>query len=164
MKSEETFEVKSIFNNIEKEFKNFKTNGKASKIGHFFNERNIIVKYAKSSLNHKTIGVFKGKKINGLAFMIYSDKNLYYGSFVNSKKEGYGIHLYSNGLCFQGSYSNDKKASGVVIEYSTGKIVYEGGWQNDTYQGLGYFYNPKTGSTYIGQFDNGKMCGFGKKK
>ena len=45
--------------------------------------------------------------------------------------------MFENGLVYKGEYKNDLKVNGVLIDFKTQKIVYEGGWENDLYSGTG---------------------------
>ena len=94
--------------------------------------------------------------------MIYGKGDLFYGYFIDSIKQGFGYRLYPNGVCFKGEYINDRKVSGILLDYISEQLIYEGGWQNDAFHGNGYLYNPRNKSTYRGQFELGKMSGYGQ--
>jgi hypothetical protein len=154
--------VLEIFQSISTEFESFRKRMPSGKILEFFNEQNIEAKFAKSKSGFQTIGVFKNKKVSGLAFVIYGPTDFFFGEFVDSRRNGRGYRLYSNGFMFKGEYANDKKVDGIVCEFSTGSEIYNGEWFNDNYHGHGTLRNPFNKSVYQGQFINGLFDGQGK--
>ena len=61
----------------------------------------------------------------------------YYGQIVNGKRHGQGVMIYNN----------DR--------------IFEGNWERDYKQGMGYEEFPNS-SSYLGQYINGKPEGIGK--
>lgn len=155
-------QVQDIFRSILTEFELFRKQMPSGKVFTFFKDQNIPVKFAKSKSGFQTIGVFKNKKVSGLAFVVYGPDDFFFGEFVDSRKNGRGYRLYPNGFLFKGEYANDKKVSGIVCEFATGLEIYNGEWCNDNYHGQGILRNPFNKSVYEGQFINGLFDGRGK--
>lgn len=85
-----------------------------------------------------TTGCISGNCVDGIGKYIYSDGDIYEGSFMNSKRHGNGKYQY-----IEGDY-------------------YEGDWNYDSRDGLGYYKWP-SGNEYIGYWANNSQNGKGTK-
>ena len=151
-----------IFENPENEFKKFINKDTTSLIHKYYSDKNLSSKHSKNSKGYETIGVYKGKVVNGPTFVMYNKGNFYFGNVVDGVKQGEGDHLYPNGFLFQGKYSNDQKISGKVIDGRDGKEIYVGNWEKDNYGGKGWLRNPFKEYIYEGNFVNGLFDGYGR--
>ena len=85
----------------------------------------------------------------------------------NNMKEGFGKYIDKNENYYIGQWLNDKKY-GIGIEYEKNKsgkkdrIIYEGEFVNNEYEGEGTFY-PENDGKYIGKWSNNKRNGKGIK-
>ena len=85
----------------------------------------------------------------------------------NNMKEGFGKYIDKNENYYIGQWLSDKKY-GIGIEYEKNKsgkkdrIVYEGEFVNNEYEGEGTFY-PENDGKYIGKWSNNKRNGKGIK-
>ena len=89
-----------------------------------------------------------------LCIIKHKNRFVIFCNYKNSKRNGEGYVLYHNGLIFKGQFKNDIKISGIVFNSENFKVVYSGGWKNDTYHGRGTLIS-KTNDKYEGEFVEG---------
>jgi hypothetical protein len=68
--------------------------------------------------------------------LIYSNGNIYEGSWNDGMHHGYGKYIYINGNIYEGNFENDKKHGYGKMIYSNGNI-YEGYFNEDKMDGIG---------------------------
>ena len=112
------------------------------------------------------IGNFLSGKRHGHG--IYKDivsSITYDGEWINDLRSGHGILFdadNNNKLIYDGEWCNDKKTHGKCFD-TIEKWSYEGELKSDQFHGHGTFIDA-FGSTYIGEFQNGKRHGHGCEK
>lgn len=154
--------ILEIFENFNKEFESFKRNTPNNKIKGYFkqiggrNPRYVQIRGTK----YEVIGFIKNKMIEGKAVVRYRPDDYYIGDYKNNKKHGTGYHRYINGIIYKGQYDNNIKVGGIVFEPKLKKIIYEGEWATDLYNGKGKLTRI-TNEQYKGDFRNGKFHGRG---
>ena len=154
--------VLDIFKDFKKEFDDFKKNKKGGLIGEYFKQKGQpLPKYFKiPNSRHEAIGFNKNKKIYGQCIVFYRNSDYYIGEVKNNKKHGFGFHHFVSGFVYKGLYENDIKVDGNVFDPKTKKIIYEGDWANDVYNGQGKLTKPNDGK-YVGNFREGFFDGKG---
>ena len=154
--------ILDIFENFNSEFENFKQNNRNNKVEEYFkqigcpNPKYFQIKGTK----HEVIGFTKNKMVDGKCIIRYRPDDYFIGDYKNNKKHGYGYHRFVNGIVYKGQYDNDLKVGGIVFEPKLKKIIYEGEWAADLYNGKGKLTR-LTNEQYIGDFRNGKFHGRG---
>ena len=68
--------------------------------------------------------------------MLYSNGNIYDGSWIDGKHNGYGKYIYTNGNIYEGNFEENKINGYGKIIYSNGNI-YEGFFKEDKMDGIG---------------------------
>ena len=148
---------------FEKEYKNGEKIGKIIMKEYFKN--NLL--FEGESLNGKRNG--KGKEYLKNELVIFE------GDYLHGKRNGYGIEYNVNGGKFIGKFKNGKKwdgtgynknneidyeiieGFGVIKEYYSGKLIYEGEYSKGERHGYGKEYDFLTGKLkYKGRFYFGK--------
>lgn len=82
------------------------------------------------------VGEFNGENLNGYGIEYWGDYLHYEGEYSDGKYNGDGRLYYfqSNQVEYEGGFRNNKR-HGYGKSYSeTGKLVYEGEWENDDYK------------------------------
>jgi hypothetical protein len=79
-------------------------------------------------------------------------------TFVEKVEKG---TIWYNGMKYVGQYKIGGIKHGYGVLYKNGKIVYEGEFQDDAYNGLGRLYHPYGWIMYKGMFKNGEYHGQG---
>jgi hypothetical protein len=69
--------------------------------------------------------------------------------------------IWFNGMKYVGQYKIGSIKHGYGVLYKNGKIVYEGEFQDNLYNGLGTLYHPYGWTMYKGMFKNGEYHGQG---
>ena len=116
---------------------------------------------------HYYIGEIKNWKMSGKGKQYDAQKNLVYeGDFFDDYFEGFGRYNSFEGSNYRGYYIGewkaDKRQGKGKLYYSNGKLVYDGDWDNNNFEGEGKYIDPYNSSYYIGQFKNGKRHGKGQ--
>ncbi len=109
------------------------------------------------------IGLFLNNELNGKGIKFSYEKNiLYKGDFVNGLRDGNGIDE-SEGAKYEGQFYKDKKCGKGKITFNSGDI-YEGGFNNNKFNGQGHYIWKKNGHEYIGEYLDGQFNGKGLYK
>ena len=69
--------------------------------------------------------------------------------------EGKGVFTWPDNRKYSGDYFNDKKDGFGTFEWADGR-KFTGYWKNGKQNGEGEFYNPVSGVTKKGLWENGK--------
>ena len=106
------------------------------------------------------IGLFLKNELNGKGIRYIKEKNLLYnGDFVNGLRDGNGIEE-SDSAKYEGQFYKDKKCGKGKIVFNSGD-TYEGGFENNKFNGEGHYIWKKNGHEYIGEYLNGQFNGKG---
>ena len=154
--------ILEIFDNFDYEFEGFKQGNYNTKIEQYFKQiGESKPKYlAIKGSTHQAIGFIKHKMLERKAVIRYKAGDYYIGDYRNNKRHGYGYRRFVNGIMYKGKYNNDIKVEGIVFDSKRKRIIYEGSWGADKYNGRGKLASP-TGEVYTGNFRNGKFHGDG---
>lgn len=157
--------ILEIFANFEEEFSKFKQGGASNRISEYFKQVNLgtPVHYTTKNQKCEFIGFVENRMIHGKVIVRYGPNNFYIGDYNNNKRHGNGYHHFANRIVYKGKYDNDMKVGGIVFEPELKKIIYEGGWFGDLYNGTGKLTR-LTEERYVGEFRNGKFHGKGLLK
>ena len=108
---------------------------------------------------YELIGTWKNDKLNGWGRQSRCNGEVLEGRFENGLLNGKGIYLDSNNYKYLGDFRDMKKwGKGKLI---TDKIIYEGDFCNDKFEGKGKIKFLKNGDEYEGSFVNGNIEGVG---
>ena len=108
---------------------------------------------------YELIGTWKNDKLNGWGRQSRCNGEVLEGRFENGLLNGKGIYLDSNNYKYLGDFRDMKKwGKGKLI---TDKIIYEGDFCNDKFEGKGKIKFLKNGDEYEGSFVNGNFEGVG---
>ena len=93
--------------------------------------------------------------INGKGTYKWDDGRVYLGSWENNEMHGDGEYTWEDGRKYSGSYKNDKKHGKGKYTWANGR-TYDGDWKDGKQHGDGFYFNPDTGETRKGRWENGK--------
>lgn len=162
MNSQEEKLIVQIFQNFEKDFEEYKSK-KTGRISQYFQMHSVEPEYLKDKKNSqksKGFGKKTNSQLNGQVVVCYGTQNFYIGEYLNNEKQGFGYHHFVNKLIYKGRYEKGIKVDGIVIDPSDNRIVYEGSWANDYYNGRGILRR-KDGAVYQGDFVDSEFHGKG---
>jgi hypothetical protein len=119
----------------------------------------------------KDLSKFLGKKVKGnkqgLCCIYWKENDEFKGIFKKNLAEGYGIRKFKNGEYFHGEFVKDV-ANGFGIYTNSSASCYSGYFQDNLHNGYGIilfnlgFETYSDGSTYEGEYFNGKKHGLGR--
>ena len=96
--------------------------------------------------------------------MILKNRVKYVGNLKDGIPSGYGTMTMKDGRTFEGQWENGKIQGYVQITYptvhETNRIFIKGPFEEETIKGK-VIVEWRTGEKYIGEWENGKMNGFG---
>ena len=129
-----------------------------------------------------SIDLYTSKK-NGYGELIYADGSQKIGTFFNDEFNGWNTYIDSDGILYVGLFQEDT-LNGKGIKYILDKdSLYKGDFKNFKRHGYGKYYKDlsiyegefncdkkhgqgkitlKTGDTYIGEFKNNMISGYGQ--
>lgn len=127
-------------------------------------------------------GDFHDNNIHGYGEYVYRDEYTYKGEWVNGLYDGVGTLVHANGTKYEGNWRKGYEHGKGTCSYANGGEVYAGDWRcglrhgRGTYIAAGFQYEGEwgygtvkgkgicqfaDGSTYEGEWKNGKFHGFG---
>ncbi|KAK4475451.1 hypothetical protein MN116_000798 [Schistosoma mekongi] len=96
---------------------------------------------------------------HGYGLMVYGDGSTYKGDWCHNLQQGNGEYIDANKCKYVGGFFQNKRSGPGCLHSHT--FSYTGYWQNDIYDGFGIL-KMMHGTTYEGEFKNGKPNGQGK--
>lgn len=110
--------------------------------------------------DYKYFGCFINRVKNGYGKQIWTDNEVYEGSYKDGLFDGYGIYYFKNGDYYIGEWKNNEKCGFGEQKYSNGK-AYIGYFKDDKKDGFGiYRFSEDTFS--LNFWKKGKRYGLGK--
>ncbi|KAI8799720.1 hypothetical protein BJ742DRAFT_117712 [Cladochytrium replicatum] len=105
-------------------------------------------------------GDTEDEKFHGAGLLLFKSGNAYTGMFANGFMEGSGVYKWADGVTYIGEFKKNRMTGSGEYQWTNG-CSYQGNVRNGFRHGRGFCESTPMGSTYDGEWSDGKQCGKG---